>query len=206
MEKEALLRNARWDMVQQVAEGPLTAAEIARGAETSLPNVSQQLRLLEAYDIVSAAGKPRKRYSLKRGVCHLTLAEDGFAHKKFFQPSRHQQFLLRTFFLPEEEQLFLLKGLLERDEILERCSVALVKNATDSIELLFVTEDVEDIRGKYSNFSVEYDGKKKQVVAWTHNPLEINEGLERKDKHFEHLMRSPRILHDPNGRFKEVHQ
>ncbi len=211
MEHEELLRNARWEILREMSRGKSNATQLARGAKTSLPNVSQQLRLLEAYDLVEhtreqrrGAGKPRHLYRLKRPLCHLALARAGFAQKLFFSPDATQALLLSVLFLPSPVQAPLLKALLSNEELLEKCAIAHVKGGSESIELLLVTEHADEIRRKYSSVAVEWGGLSRTIISWTHTLAEVRDGLSRGDAHFAALLKAPHVLHDPKRIFERV--
>ncbi len=209
MEKGELLLHTRWDILNQIARGKRTTVEISRGAKTSLPNVSQQLRLLEAHNLVEQTkergqgpGKPRQIYTLKKPICHMTLLADGLGEQLFFTMNEMQQALLRVFLLPPDEQPFVVHIISTNNELLDACSIAYVRS-TDAIELLLLTEDVEGVRKKYSNIISTVRNKSRKIVSWTHSVGELREGLARGEEYFHHLMRH-KVLHDPEGRFRQV--
>jgi hypothetical protein len=211
MEHEQLLGNARWEIIRAISKGRTSATEVAKNTKASLPNVSQQMKLLEAYNIVEyikeqkrAQGKPRQLYALKSEFCHVTYARPGFAEKRFFTPDDYHSMLLNVLFLPTLQDHAYLHKMLLNDEILQHCAVAFLKSNDNEIELLFLTEHLDLIRSKYSNSFIEHDGKARKVVVWSHSLSELNEGLARKEHYFENLMKNPFILHDPRGQFEKV--
>ena len=206
-----LLQNSRWDIVHAISKNHASATAIAEHIGTSIPNVTQQLKLLEAYDIVTytkeqnGVGKPRRLYTLKRPVAHLTFATSGMAQQKFFHPGKYQTFIISTTFIKNpEEQCCLLKFLLDNEELLEKCAIAYVRSSAEEMEVFLLTDETDDIRKKYSNNTVEACGKKMQIVAWTHSTYEVQDGLTKNDKHFEHLLKDSLIIHDPDNKLAEV--
>lgn len=208
---EQLLQGAKWEILSAISKGSSSATELAQRTGSSLPNISQQMRLLEAYDLVeyqkeqrTGAGKPRQLYRLKRDVAHLTVARKGFAQKRFLALDAYHAAMLGVLFVPRtDDHAFLHKLLLTCEEIMHECAVAHLRSGED-IELLLVTESLAAIRSKYSHVTVTVNGKPRKVVAWTHSVAEINDGLARKDQYFEHLMRSPLVIHDPKGQFERI--
>jgi len=193
MDRTELLQRSRWEILRQIALGNETPAEIAAAAKTSLPNTSQQLRLLEAHDLIqrgkeqrNGPGKPRSHYTLKKPLALLTVASERMADQHFLFPNELQQFVFATFFLPADEQPFLLMALCKNPELLEQCSIAYVRS-TEATEVLFLTDDVDRVRSEYSNMQVTYRNKARKIVAWTHSVEEMNDGIARKDEYFLHL-------------------
>jgi len=209
MDKGELLHNTRWDILREVIRGKTNAGEIAKAANTSLPNTSQQLRLLEAHNLIERAtekkqkrGKPRQVYKLKKPFCNLTIGSPTNAEQLFMFTTDFQQLLCNSFLVPSDEQPFLLMGICAHQDLFDTCSIAYVRS-TDAIELLLLTDEVEKVRKEYSNLLVQYREKSRKIVAWTHSVDEMKKGIESKDDYFLSLLKH-KVLHDPTGRFKEV--
>ena len=205
MENDQLLSNARWEILRSVSTGKTSATELAKNTKNSLPNISQQLKLLEAYDLVDyikdqkkGQGKPRQIYQLKREICHITYARHGLADKRLFNPDGYHIMLLNILFLPSlQDHAYIIKHLAQNDELTQQCALAFLKSNETEIELLQVTENIEYIRNKYSNTFVDHNGKTRKIIAWSHTPKEITDGLARKEPYFEALMHNPIPFHDP---------
>jgi hypothetical protein len=212
VEYETLLNNARWEIIRSISKGKASATELAKSTRSSLPNVSQQMKLLEAYDLVEylkdqrkGQGKPRQIFQLKREFCHITFARQGFAEKRFFNPDAYHTMLLNILFLPNMQDHVYLHKMLLNDEILQNCAVAFLKSNEAEIELLLLTENLDLIRSKYSNTFVEANGRVRKVIAWSHNHHELQDGLNRNDPYYINLlMHNPVILHDPKGQFERI--
>lgn len=110
METEILFTASKWDILQAISLKPSSPLEIAKKQGTTIANVSQQLRLLEAAGLVikkrianSMAGKPRALFSLKRDICYLTLVTNGVAKKDLVPLQKDQTFLSRVWLLKTPE-------------------------------------------------------------------------------------------------------
>jgi hypothetical protein len=212
MDHDSLLNNARWEIIKAISKGRASATDLARLTKSSLPNVSQQLKLLEAYDLLeylkdqkSKQGKPRQLYHLKRDFCQLTFARHGFADKRFFNPDAYHVMLLNICFLPSlQDHAFLHKYLLTMPEVMHNCAVAFLKSNETDIEVFLLTDEIELIRQKYSNTYVEHAGKTRKVIAWTHSAHEVSDGLGRREPYFEHLTEEYHVLHDPKSAFDKI--
>jgi hypothetical protein len=212
MEYEALLQNSRWSIIQAISKGRASATDLAKLTKASLPNVSQQMKLLEAYDLVEyikdqrkGQGKPRQLYQLKREFCHVTFARHGLAEKRFFNPDTYHIMLLNIVLLPNlQDHIYLHKLLLCNDELTQHCAVAYLKSNETEIELFLLTENLDLIRTKYSNTFIDHNGKTRKIIAWSHNLHEVNDGLARKEPYFENLAKTFTILHDPKNAFDKI--
>lgn len=210
MAYENLLQNARWEIIKAISKGRSSATELAKTTKSSLPNISQQMKLLEAYDLVEyikdqrkGQGKPRQLFQLKREFCHLTFARPGFAEKRFFNPDIYHTTLLNILFVPNMQDHSYLHKYLFNDELLLHCAVAYLKSNENEIEVVILTENLNLIRTKYSNTFVEHAGKAKKIIAWSHSLQEINDGLARKEAYFESLMHH-QVIHDPKNNFEKI--
>lgn len=203
---EELLTGVRWKVLKVLAEhGPLTASEIAERAQTTLPGVSQAMKLLEAYGYVAAKpqkrdgpGKPRKAYALKKGTAHIALCVDGFAERLTVIPSPMQTATLRSFILPAEERRWIQKLLWTYEHLLDAVNaIAYVRTEKDETHILVVTEDVENYRKEYSAITLESSKEKRKVVSWSHTSTELTAGIERQEQYFLNLLRNAVVIYDP---------
>ena len=77
--------------------------QLAETLDTSIANISQQLRLMEVAGIVKkerlkerAKGKPRVVFSLKNDMCYLITATDGFADKRLLDLDEFHKYVLKV--------------------------------------------------------------------------------------------------------------
>lgn len=211
MDQDTLLNKARWEIVKAISAGRASATELAETTKSSLPNVSQQMKLLEAYDLVEyvrdqkTGGKPRQIYQLKKEFCHVTFARHGFAEKRFFNPDPYHTMLLNVLFVPSmQDHAYLHKFLALHEDLLAKAAIAFVKSNETEIDLLLLTEHIDEIRAKYSNTIIEHNGKMRKIIAWTHNLHELQEGTKRKEAYFTSMLSDMRIIHDPKNQFEKV--
>lgn len=76
-----LFSNSKWKIIQILSAKPSSPLQIAKRLGTSIANVSQQLRILEAYKLVrkertsnTGAGKPRTIYRLTRPQAFIAMS------------------------------------------------------------------------------------------------------------------------------------
>ncbi len=84
-----LFSSTKWEILSLIAKQPKSPLEIAEILNTSMANISQQLRLLEFAGLVKSErvpnrekGKPRKLYSLINEVAYLVVLSKGRQEKK----------------------------------------------------------------------------------------------------------------------------
>lgn len=204
-----LLSNSKWLMLKEIASKEQSATELAQTLHSSVSNVTQQLKLLEAYNIISRKkssekhiGKPRTIYCIKDSMVYAAMLKKGKAEKKLFKLEGFNGLLYNLVFTAgAEDSFYILKFILKHEDILKRCkALGFLRSNKESVELFILTEHVDDIRAQFSNLFIEdINGKTKKIVNWTHNDWEINDGLSRKDKYFLDKLSNVQTLYDPHG-------
>lgn len=118
MELEGLFTSSKWRILEEISLNPQSPMQLAEKLNTSIANISQQLRLLEAAGIVKksrlpqrARGKPRVIFSMNEDYGYLIAATNGFANKRLLSLDEHHKFILRIWFienksLHEEIEIF----------------------------------------------------------------------------------------------------
>ncbi len=203
-----MLDDTRWSILEEVARGSKTMSEIAERVGSSVANVSQHLKLLEAYDYVSKEkdaegkpGRPQNVYALSKDFSLIAFAEQPTAERKVLDlKDRYHKLILRILLLEDEEDHYYLHKLLwQNEELIQKCqAINFLRSSKDKIELFVVTEHLEEIRENFSNVVLENpQGEEKEVVCWSHSVDEIEEGLEKGDEHYEELVSDFHIIHDP---------
>ena len=209
----------KWNILKEIALLPQAPSDLALKTNTSLSNIIQQLKLLEAYDIVRKekseeknSGKPRTIYYLNCEIVYTAILKDGKAERKIFNiDSSNDMFFNVLFSMNSDDLMFALKFGFKYEEVLKKCkAIGFLKSTKDSIELFLITDHLDEIRSKFSNIFVDdHHGKAKKIVNWSHNEFEISDGLHRKDKYFMDMTKNVQIIHDPQNilrRFKEARE
>jgi len=207
----------KWPILKALAEKQQSQTELAAKTGTSLSNITQQIKLLEAYNVVKrhrdpekSAGKPKTIYSLNTEIVYAIMLKNGKAEKKTFRIEGVISLVFNSLFLPNPDDTFyIIKFFIRHEEMLKKCkAIGFLKSGKDSIELFLITDNVDEIRIKFSNTFVEdTSGRTKKIINWTHNEFEINDGLHRKDKYFVDIFKNVQALYDPQGlieRFKHT--
>jgi predicted transcriptional regulator len=211
-----LFTNSKWLLIKEISDQHQSPTELAEKTNTSLSNVIQQLKLLEAYNIVRKekslernTGKPRTIYSINDEFVYGIMLRDGKCEKRYFKIDEMNATLANIIFTLNPDDIFyMMKFSFKYEDILKKCkAIGFIKSTKDSMELFLITDHVDEIRSKFSNIFIEDGhGKTKKIINWTHNEYEINDGLQRKDKYFMDMLKNAQLLHDSDSILQKFKQ
>lgn len=148
MEQETLFTASKWEILKLLAEESLSPIELAAKSNTSVANVSQQLRLLEMAGLVKSErisnrdkGQPRILYSLAGNHSFLIATSNDFVEKKLFQLSHYNKVILKIWFYHRPElHYFLEKAFWNVEEHLKRID-AIAFDEENPLNILLFTRD-----------------------------------------------------------------
>ncbi|MBU1201127.1 MAG: helix-turn-helix domain-containing protein [Nanoarchaeota archaeon] len=216
MNYNTILTDSRWEIIKAISEEDLSATELAKHTKTSIANVSQQLRLLEAYGLIkkiskinNGIGKPKTRYTISKEVIETLIVSKNHCEKKSLDLDYLQKAILNLWLhTKKENHYFLEKFLTTYEEVTVKCqAIYIIKITIESIELLLVTEKLDEIRQKYSSQKISnLEGQIKTIICWTHSTKEIEEGLKRKENHFIQLVTNLKPFLDKEEITKKIKQ
>lgn len=102
MEIGTLLTGTKWEIMEALSEKPSSPAELSKKLDTTLANISVQLRLLETAGLIKTQklhshlpGKPRKLFSISEDYALITIISEGLAKKKLTKISKSQREVLK---------------------------------------------------------------------------------------------------------------
>jgi len=98
MDLETLLTGTKWEIIEHLSKKPLSPSELAERLNTTIANISQQLRLLQTAGLIKKKrtgsgkpGKPRMLFSLAEDYAFITIFSKGYAKKKLIKISNKQK-------------------------------------------------------------------------------------------------------------------
>ena len=98
MELETLLTGTKWEIIELLSKKSLSPIELAEKLNTTVANISQQLRLLQTAGLIKKKrtgsgkpGKPRMLFSLSDNYAFISVFSKGFAEKKLVKISEKQK-------------------------------------------------------------------------------------------------------------------
>ena len=103
MDVANLLTGTKWDIIELLSKQELSPTEIAKKLNTTIANISQQLRLLQTAGLVkkqrtqtAKPGKPRVLFSIAEDYCFIMLFSKGSAKKKLLKMTPEQKKILQN--------------------------------------------------------------------------------------------------------------
>jgi len=101
----------RWNILQQLSRQSLSPLQLAGMTNTTIANISQQLRLLEAAGLVSKSkipnrdrGQPRTLFSLTDDYAYIVSLMDNYAEKRLVKLNEGQKSLLKILSIEDVDQ------------------------------------------------------------------------------------------------------
>lgn len=144
MELGTLFTEQKWNILRCLSQEQLSPMQLSERLDSTMANISQQLKLLEAAKLVKKQkiknrdkGKPRSLFSLTDDYVFLTSAMNQFAGKKLLKATRHHKVMLKIWFLENQDTQYQLQKLywnLEPD--LDQIDSILVNETTDAITIV----------------------------------------------------------------------
>lgn len=217
MEFEESLTNARWKILEALGKAERAASDIAAEEKLGLANVTQQLKLLEAYGFIKRSdatppkqpGKPKRTYRLaqERGFI-ATIAAGGVMKHAFTLDEHHAVVLALLSYEKNDDHYFLEKYLLTTEELVLTCTaIAIIDSTQKEIHLLVLAtpETLDDLRKRFSKTVIKnVEGREKNIVTWIHSEEEFREGLRRKDAYYARMLAKPHLLLDRAGVLRKL--
>ena len=100
----------KWNVLKCLSQDSYSPLQLAEKLNTTMANISQQLRLLEASNLVKKRkirnrdkGKPRTLFSLNNDCAYIIPTMHNFADKKLLKVTDHHRLILKIWFLDNLE-------------------------------------------------------------------------------------------------------
>jgi DNA-binding MarR family transcriptional regulator len=107
METETLFTSTKWEVLKTLSDKPQSPLQIAQTLNTSIANVSQQLRLLELAGLVWKKRLPREKedrrilYSIKSQKLYAVLIAKKRAQKAFIELDERKSALISSWMIED---------------------------------------------------------------------------------------------------------
>lgn len=149
MELDSFLASPRWEILKIISENPSSPIEIAEKTKTTVSFISQQLKLLEAAQIVSKEktgafekGKPRSVFSISKDIFYLAMLTKGLGDKKSLNLENYQKAILRSWFVEDKSlQYFLEEAFHKIKDNFQNIDAILVDNKKTNPLVILISED-----------------------------------------------------------------
>ncbi|MFC1648278.1 winged helix-turn-helix domain-containing protein [Nanoarchaeota archaeon] len=161
MEQETLFTASKWDILTELQKQAKSPIELARILNTSVANISQQLRLLEMAGLVQSKrisnrekGLPRVLYSLAGNHSYLIATAKEFVDKKFHLLTERNKVVLRIWFLDQPSiHYFLEKAFWSIDDHFANISAVFFDQNQKDLSLVVVT-DKASLKSKIKDMKI----------------------------------------------------
>ena len=212
MELETIFTDSKWRILTELSHHPLSPTDLSEKTGTSLPNISTQLKLLEALDFVEKEklsnfekGQARKLYSLKKEFAYVILGTKTTMGKKMFKLNPELKFFFSCLMLNDSSaSSFLIKVFLENEELCKEivsCGYLGVNEAT--YEILIIADNpskFESLKDK----EVHKSGKKYYLNSFIHSKDDLVNGINKNDQYFKSLLKRVNILIDKDNFLSDI--
>jgi len=149
MELDSFLASPRWEILSLISERPSSPIELAEKTKTTVSFVSQQLKLLEAAQIVKKTktgafekGKPRNLFSISKDFLYLTILTNGFSEKKKVDLGYYKKAILQSWLIENKSiQDFLQELLYNLKKELPEIQAIILDQSKVSPQIIFFCDD-----------------------------------------------------------------
>jgi predicted transcriptional regulator len=165
-----LFTGTKWDILSGLSKQKQSPLELANKLNTTIANISQQLRLLEAAGLVKTEktraaekGKPRVLYSLAKDFVFVISLQSGSADKKLIEANIYHNIISRIWLLKNTDlHQEIEKVFWKIESILEDISAIAIDEISNTIYIASKKEKkIEDAKIKVKFVS---DIKESEVV------------------------------------------
>lgn len=203
------LTNTKWNILKQVSKKPMSPKEIAQKTGSTISNISQQLKLLEAQGYLTkkridlGVGSRKKitgriMYELKQEKAYI-ISLNKQAKTFEINLNTETKFLLNII-SNEVNQNTILNLYINHKDLLNKANAIYLLDSTNTeIHLLIITNQTELFRNQSS---ITINNQK--IIFWSHTLDEIKKGLNHKEKYFEDKIKQAKTLIDEKNIMQEL--
>jgi predicted transcriptional regulator len=196
MEQETLFTSSKWDILKCLEHAKKSPLELAKETNTSVANISQQLRLLEMAGFVKSErisnrdkGLPRVLYSLNGNYSYLVVSSHGFVDKKFFRLQDYQKCVLRIWFLDNQDlQRYVERFFWGIEKYLDKIDVLAMDSKDPANIMVYISSTNSDIKKSLKDGIIDgSSGSKKFSISFI------------KDQEIKKTLQHAFIIYDPKN-------
>ncbi|MEA2037343.1 MAG: helix-turn-helix domain-containing protein [Nanoarchaeota archaeon] len=205
MELETMFTEQKWNILKSLSSGKFSPLQLAERSNTTIANISQQLRLLEAAELVKKEkipnrdkGKPRTLFSLSHDHTYLISTMKDFADKKLLELSNYHRILLRILFLEDSSlHYYISKFYWKIEDYLDQIKAIAVIPDGDEIKVAIVGDKAKEIEKKIGNVTIKKPNDKAKLVKVKSITKEELIKLLKQGKEFLSSREGVGIIYDP---------
>jgi len=190
------IAGSKWQILKILSKYPQTPKQLADRLGTTIANMSQQLKLLEAYGFLKKTradkgqfGRKNKDlrilYTLVKSKTWLTVVGPGNVKKKELKSNAESTLLVNLLLIDTKDEVPYLLNFFLNNVIVDHIDGAyFIKSDEKEIHLFIVTKKLEHFRESKSALKVKYKGEERTIRFWSHTIEEIKTGLVNKEDYF----------------------
>ena len=149
MDLDLFFSSQRWKILEIIATQPSSPLEISKKLKTSMAYISQQLKLLEAANLVAKEktgavekGKPRRVFSISNEILYVTALAKNVPFKKSIPMTDYHKAVLNIWFLDNHLLHYpLAKFYLAIEKYLLDISGIYIDTSSKNVKLMIVSEN-----------------------------------------------------------------
>ncbi len=164
MKFDDFLSSPRWEILQLIAEKPLSPIELAGKLNTTVSYMSQQLKLLDAAGLVlkektgaAEKGKPRTLFTISKEILYLTALTKKFSDKKLINLTDYHKSILNIWRVDNASLHFYFEKLFWKlQENLKDVKAIFIDN---SVPRLLILSESKTLKSKIDSYVKGLDEK-----------------------------------------------
>ena len=198
MDFDLFLTPPRWEILQIIAEKPSSPVEISEKLNTTVSYVSQQLKLLDAANLLVKEktgavkkGKPRTLFSLSNELLYISALTKKFSQKKLIYLTEHHKKIIKIWLCCDPSYHYSIEKLIWKlEEDIDEIEAIFIESSSSAPKIIIVSES-KKLRTKIDSFIEKLEKKIEYVF--------ISKGQLKKISSDSLIS-----LHDPNNILKEL--
>lgn len=203
------LTGTKWEILEILSKKTSHPKELAEEIGTTIANISQQLKLLEAYGYIKSErvdkgkGSRKKRssrikYSLNKNQLSIISINPFKMERKEITRTHINVYLANILLcdLKKETEL-LIRLYTDHKELFEHIeALFFLKTDANETHLFVITEKIELFRAENSRLQITKLKENNEIRFWSHTLDEVRKGLDSKEKYFLDQMKLAQLLYE----------
>ena len=212
MDTETLFTEQKWNILKLLTKDKFSPLQLAQKSNTTIANISQQLRLLEMGNLVQKEkipnrekGKPRALFSLTGDYAYLILVMKGFGQKRLLKLGDHHKLMIKIWFLDDSSiHYYLEKFYWKIEEYIGQITAIVVNPVGQDIEVIIVSEKPRDIERKIGATTIKKpNDKTRSIIVKAFNLDEFKKLVKQGKEPFSSLSIN-QVIYDPEGIISDI--
>ena len=205
MDIVTLFTEQRWNILKSLSEDKYSPLQLAEKSNTTMANMSQQLRLLEASNLVKKEkisnrdkGKPRTLFSLSGDYAYLISTMNGFADKKLKKLDNFHKVLFRVWFLGDSNLgYYTEKFIWSIESYVKDIDLIIIKNEENYVRVIMASKNPKSLEKKIKSTTIKNTDNESKDFKIEIMLFEQAEKLARQGRGLFSSLSNLNIIYDP---------